>query len=60
MANRKYQDRNVRSLQSVSGGGSYGITLPKEYIKKLGWREKQKLTVTLIGDRIVIRDWKAK
>jgi bifunctional DNA-binding transcriptional regulator/antitoxin component of YhaV-PrlF toxin-antitoxin module len=58
MSNRKFSERNVRSLTKVSGGSSYGITIPKEYIKKLGWKAKQKLDLTLVGDRIVIRDWK--
>ena len=59
MANRKLKDKNIRSLTKFSGGRSYGITLPKEYISKLGWRERQKLDVTLVGNRIIIRDWKA-
>ena len=57
MSRRKLEDRNIRSLSKIAGGRSYGITLPKEYVKKLGWRAKQKLEVKLYGDRIVIRDW---
>jgi bifunctional DNA-binding transcriptional regulator/antitoxin component of YhaV-PrlF toxin-antitoxin module len=58
MARRKIDERNIRSLTKVSGGTSYGITLPMEYIRKLGWRAKQKLDVKLYQDRIIIRDWK--
>ncbi|MEE4116970.1 MAG: AbrB/MazE/SpoVT family DNA-binding domain-containing protein [Marinilabiliaceae bacterium] len=58
MARRKIEDRNIRSLTKVAGGTSYGITLPKEFVKKLGWRAKQKLEVKLYQDRIIIRDWK--
>jgi len=58
MARRKIENRNIRSLTKVSGGTSYGITLPMEYIRKLGWRAKQKLEVKLYQDRIIIRDWK--
>ncbi len=58
MARRKLEDRNIRSLSKIAGGKSYGITLPKEYVKKLGWRAKQKLEVKLYNDRIIIRDWK--
>ncbi|MCF8224914.1 MAG: AbrB/MazE/SpoVT family DNA-binding domain-containing protein [Bacteroidales bacterium] len=57
MARRKINERNIRSLTKVSGGTSYGITLPMEYIRKLGWRAKQKLEVKLYQDRIIIRDW---
>lgn len=60
MARRKIENRNIRSLTKVSGGTSYGITLPMEYIRKLGWRAKQKLEVKLYQDRIIIRDWKDK
>jgi len=58
MTRRKINERNIRSLTKVSGGTSYGITIPMEYIRKLGWRSKQKLDVKLYQDRIIIRDWK--
>ena len=58
MARKKNENRNIRSLTKVAGGTSYGITLPKEFIKKLNWRAKQKLEVKLYLDRIIIRDWK--
>ena len=47
MARGSLEDRNIRSLTKVSGGASYGITLPKEFIRKLKWRSKQKLEITL-------------
>ena len=47
MARGSLEDRNIRSLTKVSGGASYGITLPKEFIRKLNWRCKQKLEFTL-------------
>ena len=58
MARRKIEDRYIRSLIKVSGGTSYAVTIPIEYIRKLKWRSKQKLEVKLINDRIVITDWK--
>jgi bifunctional DNA-binding transcriptional regulator/antitoxin component of YhaV-PrlF toxin-antitoxin module len=60
MTRRKMEDRHIRSLTKVSGGTSYGITIPMEYIRKLKWRAKQKLEVKLYQDRIIIRDWKPK
>ena len=57
MARRNLEERNVRSLTKVASGKSYGITLPIEFIHKLGWRAKQKLEVKLYKDRIIIRDW---
>lgn len=39
---------------------SYGVVLPKEFVKKLGWKEKQKLDVEIKGKTISISDWKSK
>ncbi|MGB8489452.1 MAG: AbrB/MazE/SpoVT family DNA-binding domain-containing protein [Bacteroidales bacterium] len=56
MATRR--EKNIRSLTKVSGGSSYAVTIPIEYIRKLKWKNKQKLDVRLYQDRIIIRDWK--
>jgi bifunctional DNA-binding transcriptional regulator/antitoxin component of YhaV-PrlF toxin-antitoxin module len=58
MSTRKREEKNIRSLTKVSGGSSYAVTIPIEYIRKLKWKNKQKLVVTLYHDRIIIRDWK--
>ena len=57
MARRKLNERNIRSLTKTSGGKSYSVTIPLEYIQKLKWRGRQKLTVKLYGKRIIIEDW---
>jgi antitoxin component of MazEF toxin-antitoxin module len=57
MARRKIDERNIRSLTKLSGGTSYGVTIPMEYVRKLGWRARQKLEVKLYQDRIIIKDW---
>jgi hypothetical protein len=49
MTRRKTEENYIRSLTKVSGGTSYAVTIPMEYIRKLKWRGKQKLEV---------RDWK--
>ena len=41
-----------------SGEGSLGLTLPKEIVDKLGWRERQKVRVRKRGKKIIIEDWK--
>ncbi|MEX0930454.1 MAG: AbrB/MazE/SpoVT family DNA-binding domain-containing protein [Candidatus Paceibacterota bacterium] len=38
------------------GGGLY-INIPAEIVNVLSIREKQKLTVELDGDNIVVKDW---
>jgi antitoxin component of MazEF toxin-antitoxin module len=58
MTRRKTEETNIRSL-TKTGGTSYAVTIPMEFIHKLRWREKQKLEVKLYQDRIIIRDWKS-
>ncbi len=55
MGRNKSDRENIRSLTKV-GGSSYAVTIPKDFIRKLKWREKQKLEVKLYQDRIIIRD----
>ncbi len=57
MARRSLAQRNIRSLTKTSGGKSYSVIIPIEFIKKLGWRSKQKLEVSLYRGRITIKDW---
>jgi len=57
MARRKLKDKNIRSLTKASGGKSYTITIPLEYIHKLKWRARQKLTVRLYGKKLIVEDW---
>ena len=59
MTRRKNEENNIRSLQKVSGGSSYAVTIPIEFIRKLKWKEKQKLEVKMYKDRIIIRDWES-
>ena len=55
---RKYKENEeTRVLTKISGGSSYAIVLPMKYVKKLGWRDRQKLVLRLYGDRITIHDW---
>jgi antitoxin component of MazEF toxin-antitoxin module len=58
MSRRKLSERNIRKLSRVGRGASISVTLPIEIIRQLKWREKQKVVVKKIGNRIVIEDWK--
>lgn len=40
--------------------GTYLLSLPVEYIRELGWKGKQKLSIELHGETLVIKDWKRK
>lgn len=57
MANRKLKQQNIRKLSKIRKG-SMGITLPAEYLIKLGWRERQLLKVIQKGRSLIIRDLK--
>jgi len=37
---------------------SYGLVIPMEFVKKLNWKERQKIEVSLKGKVITIKDWK--
>ena len=41
---------------------SYSLTIPKELIKKFGWRERQKIVISYGGrkEELKIKDWKPK
>jgi len=58
MSNIKFQNRKIRKLSKVGKGRSFAVTIPIEYIKKLGWKERQKLVVELKNQSIIIKDWK--
>jgi antitoxin component of MazEF toxin-antitoxin module len=56
MARRNLEDRNVRKI--FKSGKSYCVTLPIEMMRKLNWREKQKVILEMKGKSVVIEDWK--
>lgn len=51
------KDISVRKINKT-GDYSYYVTIPREYIAELGWKKRQKVSVKLDGDRIIIEDWK--
>lgn len=55
--NRKIEEKNIRKL-AKSGKTSLAVTIPRDFIVGLGWREKQKVVVEKRGKTIVISDWK--
>jgi hypothetical protein len=40
--------------------GTYLVSLPVEYIRKLKWKGKPKVVIELRGKSIVVTDWKPK
>jgi antitoxin component of MazEF toxin-antitoxin module len=57
--NRKIEDKNIRKLAKI-GKTSLAVTIPRDFIVALGWREKQKMVVKKQGKNIVISDWTEK
>ncbi len=53
---KKYSNDNVRKINRTSRV-SYSIIIPKWMIKKLGWKERQKLKFKLRGNKITIEDF---
>lgn len=43
---------------NITGGKSYSLILPVEFVRHLGWKERQKLDITLDGEQLIIQDWK--
>ncbi len=58
MARRKLSEKNIRKLTRMGGGRSMGLTLPIEILRKLKWRERQKIVVHQSGKKIILEDWK--
>lgn len=52
------QKKEIRKLTKVGGGRSMSLILPIDYVRQLGWRERQKLVVRMQGKSLVIKDWK--
>ena len=57
MAMRKLINKEVRKIAKL-GKTSLAVTLPKELVSELGWKEKQKVTVKRAHGGLLIKDWK--
>jgi len=53
------KNQNIRKL-TKSGSGTMYVSLPKDIVGSLGWKERQKLTVKRGKGCIIIRDWKKR
>jgi antitoxin component of MazEF toxin-antitoxin module len=57
MPTQKLKNRNIRKLTTV-GKASLSVTLPKDLVNELKWKDKQKVVVKRKGSSLIIRDWK--
>jgi len=62
MARRKLENRNIRKITKVAGGSSYGVTLPRDVIRRWRWKERQKVVLEIDEKKktIKIKDWPAR
>lgn len=57
MPDKKSNETAIRKLARI-GKRSIGLTLPIDEVRRLGWREKQKVVVKRIRGGLAIRDFK--
>jgi len=55
MARREIGKEHIRNIQKSKR--SYYVSLPINYVRELGWQERQKLVVRKVGKKLVIEDW---
>jgi len=58
MATRKYNQKNIRKI--TRNGPSHSVSIPVEFLKKLDWKERQKVVIKKIRGGVVIKDWKPR
>jgi antitoxin component of MazEF toxin-antitoxin module len=57
MASNPHQPIQFTRKAIRLGKGSLCVTIPQEIVDRLNIREKQKLTLELDGEQIVVKDW---
>ena len=60
MGRRAIEERTIRKLTRTGGGKAVSVTIPIEYVRALGWKDRQKVVVRKVGKRLVVEDWKKK
>jgi len=54
------EEKFVHKIKKVNKY-NYSVTIPKDIMKKYGWREKQKVVISDKGNgRVEIRDWRKR
>lgn len=59
MPRRKAKESHIRNLTKL-GGESLGLTIPIRFVRRLRWRERQKVVVKLRGKGLIVKDWQPK
>lgn len=53
MGKGRLKDESIRKITKTAGY-TYYVTIPKEELNALGWRERQRVLVKRVGKRLVI------
>jgi hypothetical protein len=56
MGTRKANEQQIRNI-TTNSSGTYQISIPKQLIGELKWRQGQRVTVTKLGNKLIIEDW---
>ncbi|MBU4421355.1 hypothetical protein L6259_01910 [Candidatus Parcubacteria bacterium] len=51
------ENKDIRKIVK-NGRGTYYISVPKEIMRELKWKERQKVIVKKYGSKVMITDWK--
>lgn len=57
MARRALHERNIRKLTKTGRGKSMSVTIPIDFVRELGWRDRQKVVFAKKGKKLIIEDW---
>ena len=57
MTRIKESKKHIRKLTRIAKS-SIGLTLPIDMVRRLGWKERQKVVVSSFGRHLIIKDWK--
>jgi len=60
MARRPLKERNIRKLTRTGGGKSISLTLPIEYVRQLGWQDRQRVVISKRGKTLSIKDYEPR
>ncbi|MBD3315201.1 MAG: hypothetical protein GF344_05395 [Chitinivibrionales bacterium] len=60
MATKRKHGSKSEKLRKITKTGKYTyyVTIPADFIEKLGWRERQLVEVAMEGTQLVIKDHK--
>ncbi len=57
MSRRKNNKEEIRNIQKTRS--SYYVSIPVEFVRNFGWKERQKVVVKKLGkNKLIVSDWK--